>query len=400
MSVFNIKNLPKKDDDPSEKPLIMLVDDEIENINVLSQLLESNFQIITGLNGVEAMNLIENMVEPNKIQLIISDQRMPKLTGVEFLEKVAHLMPDTIRIILTGYSDTQVIIDSINKAKLYKFITKPFDPVELKLTVQRGVEAFTMKKELLSYTNNLEKLVEERTEELHKKNLELAAAVHTLKKISVTDQLTGTNNRYFLQTFIDKEVARTQRNLVDDKVNEKRLGVVMLDIDYFKQVNDQHGHDAGDKVLQQFANILKDICRESDWVVRWGGEEFLVVANDISLSALQALVERIRSGVEEHAFDIGLGKSINITCSTGFVCYPFFKNNSKALSWEETQHIADIALYLAKKNGRNTWIGLLDNCTDSAAVDYQYLMNNIVQLVEQDHVSYVSPISEVQFDNP
>jgi len=400
MSVFSIKNLQKKKSNADDKPLIMLVDDEIENISVLSQLLEPKFSIITGLNGQEALELIEEMENPNDIQLIISDQRMPKLTGVELLEKIAHMMPDTIRIILTGYSDTQVIIDSINKARLYKFITKPFDPVELTLTVQRGVEAFTMKRELLKYTNNLEKLVEERTEELHKKNLELAAAVHTLKKITVTDQLTGANNRYFLQTFIDKEVARTQRNLVDNKAQEKRLGVVMLDIDHFKQVNDTHGHDAGDKVLQQFASILKEICRESDWVVRWGGEEFLIVVNDICLSALQALVERIRAGVEAHQFDIGFDKKINITCSTGFVCYPFFNSNTQALSWEETQNIADMALYLAKNNGRNTWIGLIDNCINTQEIGYQYLMKNIVTLVEQEHVSYVSPISEVLFDKP
>ena len=170
MSVFDIKNLPEKSNNELDKPLIMLVDDEVENINVLRQLLESHFQIITGLNGAEAIDLIDNMVDPTKIQLIITDQRMPIVTGVEFLEKIVDRMPDTIRIILTGYSDTQVIIDAINKAKLYKFMTKPFDPVELSLTVKRGVEAYQMRQALVNYAANLEKLVEERTEELNEKN--------------------------------------------------------------------------------------------------------------------------------------------------------------------------------------------------------------------------------------
>ena len=158
MSVFSMKNIDQDNNKDADKPLVMLVDDEIENINVLRQLLESHFQIITGLNGAEALKLIDNMVDPKQIQLIISDQRMPKVTGVEFLEQIVDKMPDTIRIILTGYSDTQVIIDAINKAKLYKFMTKPFDPVELSLTVQRGVEAFQMRRELIEYSTNLEKI--------------------------------------------------------------------------------------------------------------------------------------------------------------------------------------------------------------------------------------------------
>ena len=92
---FSMKNIDQDTNKNAEKPLVMLVDDEIENINVLRQLLESHFQIITGLNGAEALKLIDNMVDPKQIQLIISDQRMPKVTGVEFLEQIV----DKIKIL-------------------------------------------------------------------------------------------------------------------------------------------------------------------------------------------------------------------------------------------------------------------------------------------------------------
>ena len=93
MSVFDINNVPQDQESTSDKPLVMLVDDEVENINVLRQLLESKIQIITGLKGREALELIDNMVDPKKNQLIISDQRMPEVTGIEFLEKIVDKMP-------------------------------------------------------------------------------------------------------------------------------------------------------------------------------------------------------------------------------------------------------------------------------------------------------------------
>jgi len=402
MSVFDIKNLPEKSVSQVDKPLIMLVDDEVENINVLRQLLEAHFQIITGLNGAEAIELIDNMVDPTKIQLIITDQRMPKVTGIEFLEQIVDRMPDTIRIILTGYSDTQVIIDAINKAKLYKFMTKPFDPVELSLTVKRGVEAYQMRQALVDYAVNLEKLVEERTDELNVKNEELSKALDTLEQLSLSDQLTGIHNRHFLQKFMPQELAKLKRSHAAN-INEG-LGLMMIDIDFFKKVNDTFGHDAGDKVLVQFSNILENICRESDWLVRWGGEEFVIVAREQSIKGLEKLAERIRANVDSHSFDLGSTQSINCSCSIGITSFPFIKKQFEALTWEQTLNFADLALYLAKNNGRNTWVSLTENInsfsSDSSNTDwnqfYDNVMKNLVDLIESKQVLYNTPIVDKQ----
>jgi len=397
VSVFDMNNVSQQNQGASAKPLIMLVDDEIENINVLRQLLESNFQIITGINGREALQLIDNMVDPQQVQLIISDQRMPELTGIEFFEKIVDKMPETIRIILTGYSDTQVIIDSINKAKLYKFMTKPFDPVELSLTVQRGVEAFQMRREILNYTTTLEQQIIKRTEELVGKNEELALALDKLEEVSLTDQLTGARNRHFLEQFLPQELAKVKRDNTKSNL-ENNVGFIMLDIDFFKIVNDEHGHAAGDNILKQFTHVLKETCRESDWVVRWGGEEFIVVARGLTSDGLENLAERIRKNIESHEFNIGHEKAINKTCSLGVVSYPFIKEHVSELTWEHTLNLADIALYVAKSNGRNTWVRLFENEIKHPETFYQEVTKDLNSVIANSLISYSSSGNETQIE--
>lgn len=404
MSIFDIENITKAPDVEQHKPLIMLVDDEIENINVLRQLLDPHFQIITSLNGQEALELIDDMPDPTKIQLIISDQRMPKLTGVEFLERIVERMPDTIRIILTGFSDTQVIIDSINKAKLYKFMTKPFDPVELSLTVKRGVEAYQMRQALVDYAKNLESLVEARTLELKQKNEALNHALSDLEKMSLCDQLTGVNNRHFLNKFLPQELAKLKRGYSSNTAEDFGFGILMIDIDYFKKVNDQYGHDAGDKVLIQFTQILKESCRESDWLVRWGGEEFVIISREQSIKGLEQLAQRINTNVTLYAFDLECNQTISCNCSIGIACFPFIKTEFELMTWEQTLNIADLALYLAKKNGRNTWVSLIESdvkgSIDISENFYEKVMTNLVALIDQGLVSYQTPLtsSELKFD--
>jgi len=183
-----------------------------------------------------------------------------------------------------------------------------------------------------------------------------------LEKVSLTDQLTGAHNRRFLDKNIGKEIAQLNRVYFERKDEiEQKLGFIMLDMDHFKQVNDVYGHDAGDKVLVQLVKIISDTCRPSDWVVRWGGEEFVVVAHAENMDELQQLAERIRINIEDHGFDIDKGKELKKTCSIGISSYPFMKANAETLTWNQTLNFADVALYAAKNNGRNAWISLFEN---------------------------------------
>ncbi len=146
--MFKSKKLRKDKLQEKPKPLIMLVDDEQQNLMVISNALKREYETICCTSGAEALDKIKGMDDPERIQVIVSDQRMPQMTGVEFLKHAKDLVPDTIRIILTGYTDVSAIIDSINQANIYKFITKPCQPPELMQSVMRACELYEMKKTL------------------------------------------------------------------------------------------------------------------------------------------------------------------------------------------------------------------------------------------------------------
>jgi diguanylate cyclase (GGDEF)-like protein len=119
---------------------------------------------------------------------------------------------------------------------------------------------------------------------------------------------------------------------------------LMVDIDHFKEVNDLFGHAAGDRVLVQVAETLLACIRDTDAAVRWGGEEFLVLARDTSRKESTILVERIRSAIALHPFDIGEGRTLHRTCSTGYTCFPFIPEEPASLDWERVVEIADQCL--------------------------------------------------------
>ena len=212
------------------------------------------------------------------------------------------------------------------------------------------------------YARELESRVQERTKALSERQLELEQANEELAQASITDSLTGLANRRFLAEYVEKEVALLRRRyhrmgeeaLTPDQLD---LAFIMIDLDHFKTINDSAGHAAGDVVLRQVRDLLKSVSRSSDIIVRWGGDEFLLVARDPSGNDLQELAERIRVAVAQHVFDIGEGRMVRTTCSIGFASYPFFREQLDALSWEQVVSVADRALYVAKANGRNAWVG-------------------------------------------
>ncbi len=212
------------------------------------------------------------------------------------------------------------------------------------------------------YARVLEQRVQERTRELSERQQELERVNDELAQASITDSLTGLANRRFLAEYIEKEVAllhRRYHRLAEGTLTTDvfDLAFVMIDIDNFKVVNDTAGHAAGDAVLRQFRDLLTSVSRTSDIIVRWGGDEFLIVARDLSGEGQAELAERIRARAEQHVFEVGEGRAIRTTCSVGFACFPFFREQLDALTWEQVVSLADRGLYVAKASGRNAWVG-------------------------------------------
>ncbi|WP_299081213.1 ligand-binding sensor domain-containing diguanylate cyclase [uncultured Paraglaciecola sp.] len=199
------------------------------------------------------------------------------------------------------------------------------------------------------------------------RTLGLQEANEKLEKINITDELTGLKNRRFIVNNLKNDVELVLRKHRTNKSNpskpennESDLIFFLIDLDRFKQVNDLYGHTAGDAVLTQVKSILTQVFRETDYLVRWGGEEFLVVARYTDRKNAAKLAEKLRYAVEEHDFAIGEGNSIRKTCSIGYASFPFSVNSPNSLDWEHVLDIADHCLYAAKKSARNSWVGLVD----------------------------------------
>jgi len=133
----------------------------------------------------------------------------------------------------------------------------------------------------------------------------------------------------------------------------------MVDVDFFKEVNDLHGHPAGDKLLQLVAQRLSTVVRKSDVLVRWGGEEFLIMSRSTDPSGTPAFCSRVLEVMSSEPFDLGHGISVRKTCSVGWAPYPWSRSAFEAICAEEVIVLADTALYRAKALGRNQGVGIL-----------------------------------------
>jgi diguanylate cyclase (GGDEF)-like protein len=217
------------------------------------------------------------------------------------------------------------------------------------------------------YSRRLEHEVRERTLELEERNTELLSANDQLQDASLTDALTGLRNRRFLFEEVSKDVDLVRRIHEDVRRGTKREDVadlvfIMVDLDHFKPINDTCGHAAGDEMLLQVRDALVQACRSSDYVIRWGGDEFLIVGRHTNYAESEALAERIRTRIESKVFGLGNGQVAHTTCSIGYACYPFVTEHPDFLSWEQVLGIADRAMYEAKTH-RNACIGLRATAT-------------------------------------
>ena len=194
------------------------------------------------------------------------------------------------------------------------------------------------------------------------RSAELAAANRELREASFTDALTGARNRRFFSTVIEDDVNRTLRVHSTPAQNRPRncdLIFYIVDIDHFKEVNDEFGHDRGDGVLAEVARRLTQVVRDSDRLIRWGGEEFLLISRDADRSRGDVLAGRVMQSVGSEPFDLGNGRKVRRTCSVGWAPFPWYPDSTRTFAFTEVLKLADRAMYLAKQSGRNRSVGVL-----------------------------------------
>lgn len=320
---------------------ILCVDDEPIVTESLRSLFYKSLKEVTVIevahSAEEAMEVIEEFIDDGiELQVVICDYIMPGTKGDELLIKIHNKLPKVKKIMLTGQSDIEGIRQAINEAQLYRFLEKPWSNDDMILTIQSALTAYDQEtrlekqnRQLKMLNQELEAKVRERTRELEQKNLEL-------ERLATFDQLTGLVNRTKLDEVLRAELIRSNRY-------GNALGLIMLDIDHFKKVNDTHGHQVGDKVLQLFAEQLRHGVRHADVPGRWGGEEFLIICPESDQHGVETLAHALQERIQSHDVE-GVGKQ---TASFGVTV--FEKKDTITTIIKR----ADKALYKAKAAGRN-----------------------------------------------
>ena len=310
-----------------EKPLILLVDDVPKNLSLLGNMLRTeNYDIAVATSGQQAIK-IAKATTPD---LILLDIMMPEMDGYEVCRRLKNdkETADSRIIFLTARNEAEDIVKGF-KIGAVDYITKPFSGTELIIRVKTHLELKQNKDELLVVYN-----------ELKIKNDKLENAYDKLKEISQTDMLTKLSNRRAMIEKLNHEVSRFNRT-------KKPFSVIISDIDDFKRINDNFGHECGDAVLVSISSVLKKNMRNIDAVARWGGEEFLMMLPDTKSAGAKIVAEKLRASIEADRVEYD-GQKHQITMTFGIAEF-----NDKDYDINYYIRQADEALYKGKEQGKN-----------------------------------------------
>jgi diguanylate cyclase (GGDEF)-like protein len=295
-------------------PKLLCIDDDHVILTAIRRFLGRDFRVFSANTADEAMNVIE---ENPDLAIVLSDHRLrSSISGLSLLAKAKNILPDAVRAIVSGHIDISEMVEPINTSLIHRFILKPWDNEYFRL-------------QMLEALANHSTLLEKRQ----------------LETLSVTDSVTSLKNHRYFQDRLRIEMERALRH-------SRLLSLVLLDIDHFKDVNDQHGHPVGDMILRAVATRFLDQVRFIDTVARYGGEEFAILLPDTPYCDTMKVAERIRLAIMNQAFHFVGHPEISITVSAGVVSAP-----DHAVTAQDLIAKADSALYQAKGQGRNQTVG-------------------------------------------
>jgi diguanylate cyclase (GGDEF)-like protein len=312
----------RSDDSLVGKPAILLVEDEpTTRLMAAHQLRRAGYEVEVAENGLQALERLRQRLFP----ILLTDWEMPAMDGIALCRAVRAAQFDGyVYIILLTARDSKANIIEGLEAGADDYLTKPVNDQELAARLQTAWRILRLEQSLRK------------------------ANEHNLL-LSITDALTGTYNRHHLMGQLPKELERTRRSA-------RPLSVVLCDIDNFKSINDSRGHQVGDDVLVQFAALLqRSIRSEVEWVVRYGGEEFLIVLPEADFGAALALAERIRKELEARGVEVS-AESLPVTASFGVSSYSGASDQIER-STDALIAAADLCLYRSKRAGRNRVTG-------------------------------------------
>lgn len=311
---------------PSQPLQILAVDDERVSLRLLAhQLRAAGHEVREARGGKQAFEMA--MAEPPDI--IVTDWRMPEMDGIDLCRTLRqHEIGRGMYIIMLTSVDDENLLDTAFESEIDDYLTKPFNPKILQLRVRSGARVVQLKRQILADQTHL------------RENLAALAVLNRrLEKTTRTDELTQLPNRRHAMQRLSEAWARFERT-------QQPFALIMADLDRFKRINDEFGHDTGDVVLRDVGRILADETRESEFACRLGGEEFLILCDGTEVNGV-ACAERIREAIEGHEIRHGdFDESITISLGVA-VAEPTDESPDDVLKR------ADEAVYEAKHSGRN-----------------------------------------------
>jgi diguanylate cyclase (GGDEF)-like protein len=294
---------------------VLVAEDEVVSRRLLEASLRRwNYDVVTASDGTEAARILQS---PDAPKLAVLDWLMPGLDGTQLCRTIRQAEIDsyTYILLLTTKHTKRDVVEGL-EAGADDYISKPFDPRELRVRLRTG-------KRILFLLN------------------QLTAARETLRDLAARDPLTGLWNHSSIIELLRKELCRGERQRTS-------VGVVLVDLDHFKMINDRHGHLIGDQVLREASQVLHNSIRLYDAVGRLGGEEFLVVLPGCDEINATSHAERLRQGLGQIAVPTTQG-TIGVTASLGVTVV----RADGSVDAQAAINTADLAMYAAKNSGRD-----------------------------------------------
>lgn len=308
---------PQPTNAPAARWRVLLVDDEPTQRLIMARILRrAGYEVDTASNGREALAKIES----SDFHLMITDWEMPEMDGIALCSAVRASPREgyIYTILLTARDTVDHVVTGLN-AGADDYLTKPVIEPELIARLNTGQRIVTLERSL-------------------------RAVNEANRRLSITDSLTGTYNRRYLMEQLPREIERAARY-------GRALSVIMCDVDYFKRVNDTHGHLVGDELLRAFAARVQSSSRACDWLARYGGEEFVVVLPETNLANAQSAAENLRMQVVAAPLQLASGAMLPITASFGVAGW----RNTVPMNATVDALMArcDAGVYASKAAGRN-----------------------------------------------
>jgi diguanylate cyclase (GGDEF)-like protein len=301
----------------------VIADDDSVTTAILSRALQRwGFEVTCAHDGASAWELLTSGPAPD---LAVVDWMMPGIDGIEICRRIRNepTLAAMYVLLLTGRDSRADLVVGLD-AGADDYMVKPIDTEELRARVQVGIRVANLQGRLAEQVS------------------ELQAARDHLARLVSTDVLTDLYTRRWWFELAGTEFSRCRRY-------DRRFSLMVIDLDFFKRVNDTFGHDAGDKVLRCFADMLRAECRQSDIIGRLGGEEFALLAPETSLASAQHIAGRIREACRNLVVAAPAG-DVRCSCSIGIS-----EVAPQDDDIEEVLRRADAALYEAKRSGRDCW---------------------------------------------